>query len=136
MPPGVSSPAAFRVAGEAISMISHATAPATVAQRYPASPQPTRNVATATTTRSPASVTISDPYAVHRFNPASMPNSVACRQKPARPTASSATDSDRDSANTCPDHSGELTAITAAAATPTSAATLTGCVRGPGTTSV
>ena len=72
-------------------MISHATAPATVAHRYPTRPQPTTNVAAATTTRSPASVTISDPYAVHRFSPASMPSSVACRQKPASPTHSSAT---------------------------------------------
>ena len=60
-----------------------------------------------------------------------MPSSVACRQNPASPTLSSATLSHCDSTNTCADHSGELAAITAAATTPTIAATRIGCVRGP-----
>ena len=68
-------------------MISHAIAPATVAHRYPTRPQPTTNVAAATATRIAASVTINDPYWVHRFTPASMPSSVACRQKPGQPDA-------------------------------------------------
>src|ERR1700704_334953 len=136
VPPGVSSRAAARVAGEAKSRISHATEPATVAHRYPTSPRPTTNVAAATATRSTASVTINDPYWVHRFTPASMPSSVACRQKPASPTLSSATLSHCALTNTCADHSGELAAITAAATTPTIAATRIGCVRGPATTSV
>ncbi len=136
VPPGVSSVAASRAVGETVNMISQAIAPATVAHRYPANPQPTRNVVVATIIRRPASVTISNPYPVQRSSPASMPISVACRQKPARPTASSATESHRDSVNTWPDHSGELTAMTPAADTPTSAATLIGWVRGPVTTSL
>jgi hypothetical protein len=48
----------------------------------------------------------------------------------------SATLNQRDSTKTCPDHSGELPALTAAATTPTIAATRIGCVRGPATTSV
>jgi len=76
-------------------------------------------------------VTINDPYWVHRFTPASMPSSVACRQKPASPTLSSPTLNHWDSTKTCPDHSGELVAITTAATTPTIAATRIGCVRGP-----
>ena len=94
------------------------------------------NVVAATATRIPASVTMSAPYCVHRPTPANMPSRVACRQNPASPTLSSTTLSRRDSTKTCPDHSGELPAITAAATTPTIAATRIGCVRGPDTTSV
>src|SRR5262245_36122998 len=132
VPPGVSSRAAARVAGDATSKISHATEPATVAQRYPTSPQPIRNVAAATATRRTASVTINEPYWVHRFTPASMPISVVWRQNPASPTLSNATLSHCDRTNTCADHSGELAAITAAATTPAITATRSGCVSGPG----
>ena len=90
--PGSAAAAAARVAGEAISRISHATEPATVAHRYPTSPQPDQErrrrhghpqpgVGRPSATRT----------AVHRFTPASMPSSVACRQNPASPTPSSAT---------------------------------------------
>jgi hypothetical protein len=64
-----------------------------------------------------------------------MPSIVACRQKPASPMLSNATLNHCDSTNTCADHNGELAAITAAATTPTIAATRMGCVRGPETTS-
>ena len=62
VPPGVSSRAAARAVGEAASMISQATAPATVAHKNPVRPHPTTNVAAATATRMTASVTISAPY--------------------------------------------------------------------------
>ena len=65
VPPGVSRRAVARAAGEATSMISQATAPATVAHRNPIRPQPITNVAAATATRMTASVTISAPYWVH-----------------------------------------------------------------------
>ena len=81
-------------------------------------------------------MTINDPYWVHRFTPASMPISVACRQNPASPTLSNATLSHWNLTNTCADHIGELAVIIAAATTPTIAATRIGCVRGPVMTSV
>ncbi len=63
-----------------------------------------------------------------------MPSRVECRQKPASPTLSSPTDSQGASTNTRPLHTGELPAITTAAATPIIAATRSGWVRGsPGT---
>ncbi|CAG6933724.1 hypothetical protein PICSAR240_04136 [Mycobacterium avium subsp. paratuberculosis] len=61
VPPGVSSRAVARVAGEAASRISHATAPATVAHKKPTRRQPSTTVAAATITRMTASVTISAP---------------------------------------------------------------------------
>ena len=61
-----------------------------------------------------------------------MPSRVACRQNPASPTLSSATDNQRASTNTRPLHNGELPAITTAAATPTIAATRSGWVRRTG----
>ena len=76
-------------------MISHATAPATVAHKNPVRPQPITNVAAATATRMTASVTISAPYWVHWSVPASIPSRVACRQNPASPTLSRPTDSQR-----------------------------------------
>ncbi len=82
-----------------------------------------------------ASVTISAPYCVQRLVPASIPSSVACRQNPASPTLSSATDSQRCSTNTRPLHNGALPAITTAAATPSSAPTRIGWVRLSGNTS-
>ena len=81
-------------------MISHATDPATVAHRNPARCQPSTKVAAATDTRMTASVTISDPYWVHRPTPASMPSRVACKQNPASPTLNSTTLSARDSTKT------------------------------------
>ena len=62
VPPGISSQAAARAVGEAISMSSHATAPAAVAHKNPARPHPITNAATATAIRMTASVTISAPY--------------------------------------------------------------------------
>ena len=59
--PGVSMRAVARAAGEATSMISQATAPATVAHRNPFRPHPITNVVAATATRMTASVTISAP---------------------------------------------------------------------------
>jgi hypothetical protein len=116
-------------------MISQATAPATVAHKNPTRPQPITTVATATATRMTASVTISAPYWVQRLVPASMPSKVACRQNPARPTLSSPTESQWASLNTRLLHSGELPAINTAAPIPTMAATRSGWVRRPGTTS-
>ncbi len=102
-----------------------------MAHRKPTRPQPTTTVVTAITTRMTASVTISAPYCDQRLSPASMPSSVACRQKPASPTDSRITDSNRDSTNTCGDHRMAVAAITAAAITPTAAATRIGWVTGP-----
>ena len=76
------------------------------------------------------------PYCVHLPTPANMPSRVACRQNPASPTLNNTTLSSRPSTKTCPDHNGEVPAITAAATAPTIAATRIGWVRGPDTTSV
>ena len=87
----------------------------------------------ATATRPVASPTMSDPYWLHRFTPASTPSSVACMQKPAIPAASSATLSSRESTNTWPDHSGDVPTTTPAETTPTRTATRIGWIRGPAT---
>ncbi len=129
--PGVIKRAAARVGGEVINMISQATEPATVAQMNPTSCHPITNVAAATTTRMTASATISAPYWVHRLVPASMPSRVACRQNPASPMLSNATDSQRASANTRPLHNGELPAITTNEPRPTIPETRSGWVRRP-----
>ena len=123
--------AAERAVGDNSSSSAHATAPATVAQRNPPSPQPRTNVAAAIATLIAASVTISEPYWVQPPTPASIPSSVACRQKPPSPAASKVTDSVVDSVNTWAAHSGEVATIVAAAAAPTPAATSIGRVCGP-----
>ncbi|CKS74489.1 Uncharacterised protein [Mycobacterium tuberculosis] len=114
-------------------MSSHATAPAVAAHKYPARPHPITTAAAATANRMTASVTISDPYCVHRSTPASAPSRVACAQNPATPTLSSPTDSQRPSTNSCRLHSGELPAITTAATVPIIPATRSGWVRWPAT---
>ena len=106
--------ATVRVVGEVSSRSSHDSAPPTVAHRKPTRPQPTATVVTAMTTLMTASVTISPPYCDQRLSPASMPSSVACRQKPASPADSRITDSNRDSTNTWGDHRMAVAAITAA----------------------
>ena len=118
---GVCTRAAARAAGESASISTQLTAPATVAHRYPPSPQPIAKLAAATVTLSSASVTIRAPYPDHWLRPASMPSSVVCTQKPASPRLSSAMLSARSSTNTWADHSGEVSAISAAAPTPTPA---------------
>ena len=133
VPPGVRTRAATRADGDTANSSSHPTAPATVAHRKPTRPQPSRNVATATTTRITASVTISPPYWPQLPRPASRPSRVACTQKPARPALSRVTDSGLDSLKTCGAHSGALAAMTTAAITPRPVPTRIGWVRGPST---
>jgi hypothetical protein len=69
-----------------------------------------------------ASVTINDPYCVHRSTPASIPSSVACRQNPASPMLSRTTLNSRSAVNTWADHSGAVTTMASAAPMPTTAA--------------